>query len=569
MDKINQIIENIKKKKFSDALSQCDEFQNEKNKHQILNLRGVINLINGKIDLAEENFYYSSIAYELFQDPLKNLYLIYIKKKDFTKAINIGHKLYELDKYNDSYSYQLASAYELNNNLPDAINFYKVCIELNGKYKIKALNNVGGIYLRNNKPKTAINFFLAANQIAKNDKVIINNILLNYIKLKNEKKSDEYFSLLEEIDNKSEGYLYNKANYFILKEKYEDAIEILEKNKKNIKFLVILIDLYFNMGNNQKAKLLLDSNRNEIKKDASFLSYIGIRSLKEGNFEDGWKYYENRGSKITNHYNEIKEWKGENLIDKNIVVYSEQGIGDSLQFSKYVYSLTEISNNVFFIVKDSIKDLFRKDIKNLKIINKQEYINENLNYKISLGSLLKFFYKKKYTSHDYLLYKNKLKINNWKKKLDNSKPNVGIVWSGSFYGPNQPLKSVPLEKLKKIFNLDINYYYLQNEIWERDKFHLNNLNIFNCGKYDLVEISSIIENLDLVIAVDTSILHLSAMQDKETWGLLSIYPDWRWEEFDKINPYKSLIKFNQNQFNYWDNIINEVYEKLKNKFKLN
>ena len=56
----------------------------------------------------------------------------------------------------------------------------------------------------------------------------------------------------------------------------------------------------------------------KIKNDNDFHNYIGIRSLREGNFEDGWKFYENRGSKITGYLKSINEWKGEDISNKNI-----------------------------------------------------------------------------------------------------------------------------------------------------------------------------------------------------------------------------------------------------------
>ena len=62
-----------------------------------------------------------------------------------------------------------------------------------------------------------------------------------------------------------------------------------------------------------------------------------MRSLREGNFDDGWKYYENRGSKITNTSSYIKEWNGENLENKTIVVYSDQALGDSIMFSNILF----------------------------------------------------------------------------------------------------------------------------------------------------------------------------------------------------------------------------------------
>ncbi len=128
---------------------------------------------------------------------------------------------------------------------------------------------------------------------------------------------------------------------------------------------------------------------------------------------------------------------------------------------------------------------------------------------------------------------------------------------------------MPLKSLKKVFSLDANFYCLQNEIWDRDLEEFKSLNLIDYGKYKLDEIASIIQNLDLVITSDTSLLHLSASLNKETWGMLSLYPDWRWGEFDKLNPYSSLKIFKQERFNDWTNVENEITEELKKKVSNN
>ena len=240
---------------------------------------------------------------------------------------------------------------------------------------------------------------------------------MNYIKLKDENKSDEYFEISKKLDSKYIEFIYNEAQYYIFKEKFDKALELLNNHKDISKFLIILIELYFNMGNFKQGELLLNSIRSEIKKDNKFFNYIGIRSLREGNFEDGWKFYENRGSKTTSYLKEIKEWNGEKLENKSIVVFYEQGIGDTLQFSKYVYSLTKIAKKVIFIVNNSIKNLFRSDLKNLKIETRDSYKNKEFDYKISLGSLIKFFYLEKFSSHDLLINKNIDTNEDWKNKL--------------------------------------------------------------------------------------------------------------------------------------------------------
>ncbi len=570
MNKLKLILESINSKDLVKALNLCNEYEKEesKNKHLINNFKGVINFLEGNLDLAEKSFLSSHLLNSNFEDPIKNLYLIYLKKNNPKKLLEFAKKLYEINNEIDLYNYQLAYAHELNNNNKLALEFYIKCIDCNGANKIKALNNAGSIYLKNNKPKTSLRFFLEAYNYNKNDKIIINNLLLNYINLKDIKKSDEFFKLAETIDEKYIEFLYNKAEYKILNEEYDEAIKILSTNKNILKFKLSLIGLYFNMGNEKDAKNLLDSSRDEFKNNRNFYNYIGIRSLYEGNFEDGWKYYEYRGSKLTNILSSTKEWNGENLEKKSIVVFSEQGLGDSIQFSKYIISLCKISKNVSFVVSKNIFNLFNNGIENLKIETIETLEDKKFDYKISLGSLIKFFYKEKYDFKDILIKKDEVQIENWSKKIDNSKPKVGLVWSGSFHGPNQPFRSVPLKSLDKILSLDINFYGLQNEIWERDKHYFENSNILDFGKYNLVEIASIIENLDLVISADTSVLHLSCSLNKETWGIFNIYPDWRWGEFDKINPYPSLQMIKQKKFNQWDDVDDEILKKLQLKFNL-
>ena len=568
MNNLKLIVEYINQKNLDKALIHCDEHDKVSEQYIINNLKGVIYLLKNDQHLAEEYFIKSHNLNKTFEDPINNLYLIYLKKKDFKRLLVSAKLLYEINILNEKYNYQLAYAFEVNNNNIQAIEFYNKCINLNGKNKIGAINNIGNIFLRNNKNKTALNFFLQAESIKKNDKIIINNLFLNYIKLKDEKKADEYYLKANNIDNQSIEFLYNKAEYLILKGNYENAIIILEANKNINKFLIILISLYFNMGKSKEAEQLLKENKDKIKSDPNLYNYLGIRSLYEGNFEDGWKYYEYRGSKLNSRFSAEKEWNGEKLDNKSIVVFSEQGLGDSIQFSKYLIPLAKLCNNVNFVVKNNIYKLFKNDYQNITIETFETIKDKKYDYKISLGSLIKFFYKEEFKSENDLIAQNKLEISEWSEKFNRSKPNVGLVWSGSFYGPNQPFRSIPLKKLEKIFTLDIEFYCLQNEIWERDKIHFNEMKISDFGKYNLVEISSIIENLDLVISADTSILHLSAALNKETWGIFNIYPDWRWGALDKINPYKSLIKINQNKFNEWNDVADEIFKKLKNKFKL-
>jgi len=564
MSELKNIVDRIKQRDLDRALELCELSENSNNKHIILNFMGVIYLLKNNLNLAESSFLNSIKINEKFEDPIKNLYSIYLKKNNYKNLLIYANKLVEIDKINIEYKYQLAYALELNNNQNEAIKYYNEYIDFGGKNKKQALNNIGCILLKQNKPKIAKDFFLKGINFGE-DKIIINNILNSYILLRDLENSIIYFNKAQKIDKNFIDFKYNKAKYLILKNQIQKAVEILEENKAIPKFLITLLNLYSNTNQKEVCNKLLNQSIEKIKVDPIFYNYYGIKLLTEGNFNEGWKYYEYRNSKRIDYFKNIQEWSGEKINKKNIVVFNEQGLGDTLQFSKYLIPLTKIAGKVTFVVQENIKNLFKQDVENLSIETFETIRNNEYDFKIALGSLIKFFYANKIEYKDTLIQSDINLDIKWKSQISNSRLNIGLAWSGSFNGPNEPYRSVPLVSLEKIFKLNANFYCLQNEIWNRDLDEFKSLNLINYGKYKLDEIASIIQNLDLVITSDTSLLHLSAALNKETWGMLSVYPDWRWGEFNKFNPYSSLKIFRQDKFDDWSNVEKEIVVELKKK----
>ena len=562
MSDLKEIVDYIINKNFDQALKLCEIYQNEKNKYIIFNFKGVIYLSQNNFENAEINFLDSLKENDKFIDPLNNLIQLYSRKKDYGKLLFYAKKLIEIDSSNPSYNYKLGYALEQNNKIEESIEYYKNCINFNGKDKLKALNNIGSILSKSKKYKIANQYYLDSLKIDQNNTLTINNLLSNYLELRDDKNSDIFYEKAKNIDQNITHFLYNKAEYLIQKNQLDDAIEILENNKnKDLKFFIKLIRVYSLIGKKDKAQNLLNELKKIDSKDPDYLQFLGMRFLFQGDFEIGWKYYEHRNTKLKNILNDRPEWKGENIHQKSIVVYNEQGLGDSIQFSKFLIPLLKLTKNVTFLVQKNIIDIFKKDIPNLKIVSKEDFHDKEFDFKISLGSLIKFFYKEK-INENFLINNNLFDL---PFVLNKDKLNVGIAWSGSFNGPNEPYRSIPLEALNKIFSLDVNFYCLQKEIWERDLVQFKKTKITNLGNYSLSDMVKIIQNLDLVLSSDTSILHLAASLNKETWGLLNLYPDWRWGAFNKLHPYKSLKLFQQRAFNKWEDVELEIYNNLKKK----
>ena len=569
---IKVIIDSVNKGELDKALSLCDISNNHKNKHVIFNIKGVIFFKQNKFDLAKLNFLKSREIDNQFIDPYKNLYELHIKKQEYSLAIENGKKIVDLEKQKNPLSYfKLAYAYDLNRNFSEAICNYKIVEKSNFREKKLLFNNLGSCYSAINKLKIAEKYYLEALEIDRNDKRIINNLLLIYLKIGDQKNTEIYFKKAKLLDKEFIQFKLNKSDYLFSINKIDDSIKFLQKiidDNGNPFAYMRLASIFSRIGNDTKSIEIANQaykkypNFNEIK------ALKGMIHLKRGEFKDGWEFYEFRESKLKNIFNEIKTWNNENLKERKILVYSEQGLGDTIQFSKNLFKLSEICKDIDFVVSDKLFPIFNKKINNINIYKKKEILENKYDYKISIGSLNKSFFNNNDHKSSELITSNEIKKEIWKNKLEDKKINIGLVWSGNFFGPKEPFRSIKLEKFNKILNLDLNYYCLQSEIWDRDKLFFKNSKIIDYGKNNFEEISAIIPNLDLIISSDTSILHLSCVLKKETWGLLSLDSDWRWFDYYKLNPYENLKLYKQSEFNNWESVLKNVEKDLTTKFNL-
>ena len=324
------------------------------------------------------------------------------------------------------------------------------------------------------------------------------------------------------------------------KDKIENAIELLKSiidDTKNYTAYTKLAKIYSIIGNNKKAIETVEeaiTNYPNIK-DLKFTR--GMLHLIEGNFKEGWEFYELRDSIVKDtSFQNIKTWKGENLKDSTILVTSEQGMGDILQFSKFLINLSSSSKKIDFVIFDKLLPIFKSNFNNINIYKKSEILENKYDYKISIGSLNKYFYKDNNSNSSDLINLSSDKKDYSKFFLNNKKKNIGLVWSGNFFGPREPYRSIELKNFKNLLNFDLNFYSFQNDIWDRDKEFFLKSNIIDLSKENFVDMIGIIKKLDLMISTDTFFLHLACISNKETWGLISASSDWRWYEYYKYNP---------------------------------
>jgi len=160
-----------------------------------------------------------------------------------------------------------------------------------------------------------------------------------------------------------------------------------------------------------------------------------------------------------------------------------------------------------------------------------------------------------------------LKKHEWQKKLsDKTRTRVGLVWSGSSAHKNDHNRSMPFEIFSTLLNLPIEFHCLQKEIRAPDEILIScNDKITTHSEFmsDFSDTAALINEMDLVISVDTSVAHLAGALGKDVWILLPYVPDYRWMLDRHDSPWYPTAKlFRQSSQGDWDGVIRKIRDEL-------
>ena len=302
--------------------------------------------------------------------------------------------------------------------------------------------------------------------------------------------------------------------------------------------------------------------------------------LLQGDYENGLPLYESRWESMKvseiagkRFFAEPAWLEAESLQDKTILLYGEQGLGDSIQFCRYVKLVADLGANVILEVPEALIGLM-KDLDGIsQLVIKGEEL-PFFDYQCPLLSLPLAFKTNLDTIPNPSRYINldnhPNKIMEWKERLGSKlKLRVGLVWSGNPHHKNDHNRSILLSDILPFLSNQCEYVSLQKEVREVDKLTLNsNPHILNFAGYlnDFLDTAALINCLDLVISVDTSVAHLAAAMEKKTWVLLPYVPDWRWLLDREDSPwYPSMKLYRQTSIGNWNSILDRVKSDLSSK----
>jgi tetratricopeptide (TPR) repeat protein len=302
---------------------------------------------------------------------------------------------------------------------------------------------------------------------------------------------------------------------------------------------------------------------------------MAMALLLLGKFEQGWIHYRRRMN-TTNIYcpNDIEtsRWDGSQFKGKRLLVWCEQGIGDAINFIRYLPKVKAKGGSVTLAVKKSLLRLFCKldGVDELVQATKETAPTGRFDLHVPLMDLPQLFNTTLKTIDDCgpYLSAHSTAAQSWRIKLNGPEFKVGIVWAGSPTHKNDRHRSCLLDNFVGLTEIPgVRLYALQKPPASNQLKELpDNTLIPNIADQfeDFADTAAAIENLDLVISVDTAVLHLAAAMGKPVWALLPFVPDFRWMLNRKDTPwYPTMRLFRQSRLGGWDDVFARVTSQLK------
>jgi hypothetical protein len=272
--------------------------------------------------------------------------------------------------------------------------------------------------------------------------------------------------------------------------------------------------------------------------------------LTVGRYREGWPLMEARAAlypDVVPPMNvDFPQWKGEPLADKSILVWLEQGFGDQIMLVRFVGQLAERGARVSIGCRPALAPLFA-EIDGLHevipialgqrlAIDRYDYWSRYFSLPLHLGTTLESLPTAPY-----------LRAPEDRRARWQGHSGVGVMWRPSVTGGNVAAKTLPDAQAQRL--LDRGAVSLQPE---------------DTGVADFADTAAIIERLDLVISVDTSVAHLAGAMGKACWTLLPVVGvDWRWMLDRQDSPwYPSMRLFRQRQPGDWPAVVDDVIAAL-------
>jgi len=294
--------------------------------------------------------------------------------------------------------------------------------------------------------------------------------------------------------------------------------------------------------------------------------------LLTGDFERGWAEYEWRWKYEAMALAQRKFtqplWRGEPLEGKTILLHSEQGLGDTIQFCRYAPLVSARGGRVVLEVDKSLLELMTSLSGEVQVVSRGAALPD-FDLQCPLMSVPLAFATDLETvpSAPSYLSAPAQRLLEWRGRLGSAKRcRVGLVWSGNPAHKRDQNRSIGLGALLPLLDVDADFISLQKDVRPADAVVLaqrTDIAQFSTKMSDFSDTASLILQLDLVITVDTSVAHLAGALGRPVWVLLPYLPDWRWLLDRDSSPwYPTARLFRQDETRAWGTVIPSVRQAL-------
>ena len=265
------------------------------------------------------------------------------------------------------------------------------------------------------------------------------------------------------------------------------------------------------------------------------------------------------------------QWSGaEEIAGKTILLHAADGFGDTIHLCRYAPLVAARGARVILEVQSALRELVGSLAGGAQVLARGDPLPD-FDLQCSLLSLPRAFGTELATipsATPYLFVQPPL-ATGWSERLGpRHRPRIGLAWSGDPTHSNDRNRSIRLDAfLRLLTGIDATFVSLQREVRAADTAVLqarDDVRYFGTELKDFSDTAALIANLDLVIAIDTSVAHLAGALAKPLWILLPYIPDWRWL-FDRDDSpwYPTARLFRQGNARTWDDVIPRVHAELR------
>jgi tetratricopeptide (TPR) repeat protein len=299
--------------------------------------------------------------------------------------------------------------------------------------------------------------------------------------------------------------------------------------------------------------------------DAPLVNYaFGTTCLTLGLDRPGWRYCDWRLHPTIAPLGPLpgRPWRGEDLSGQSIRVQAEQGLGDTIQFVRFVPMLKARGAKVTLVVQRQLLTLVRQFDPDIAVYGTGDMVPET-DFYVALMSLpyaLGLDCQTKPWAGPYLTMAPDARLPKGKRKR------IGIAWSGNPINPHDLYRRMSLHELSRLFvRHDLEFHVLQAQISPEEQALIDRHPhvVTHDPQRDMTETAALIGAMDLVITIDTVIAHLAGALAAPTWVMLTYAADWRWGVDRADCPYyPSQRLYRQTHDGDWQPVLGSVLDEL-------